>query len=111
MGPLGHVPVPPAEVQVHLLCGFALQVDGRAVALHVARWQLAGGRQLRLDDDVLSPCAAEPVWIEAEAFRDEAVAALHSRDPGARPGGARALWGQLIWAEPSLVASSRSARG
>jgi predicted ATPase len=52
--------------------------------LHVARRQLDGGaggrRCLRLEDDVLSLCADEELWIDAEAFRREAVAALRTRD-------------------------------
>jgi DNA-binding SARP family transcriptional activator len=79
--------------------------------LHVARRQLAGGRQLRLDDEVLSLCAAEPVWIDAEVFRDEAVAALRSHDPERAQAALALFGGQLLWAQPTPVASSRPARG
>jgi predicted ATPase len=53
--------------------------------LHVARRQLDGGaggrRCLRLEHDVLSLCAEEELWIDAEAFRREALSALRARDP------------------------------
>jgi DNA-binding SARP family transcriptional activator len=53
--------------------------------LHVARRQLDGGaggrRSLRLEHDVLSLCAEEELWIDAEAFRAEAVAALRAAPP------------------------------
>ena len=53
--------------------------------LHAARRQLAGGdggQFLRLDDDVLS-LAGEELWVDADAFRREAVAALRAGTPSA----------------------------
>jgi DNA-binding SARP family transcriptional activator len=84
--------------------------------LHVARRQLAGGNaggnagggRLRLDDDVLTLCSDEPVWIDAEAFRDQAVAALRSGDPAAARSALALYRGQLLpedlyedWTEPA----------
>jgi predicted ATPase len=80
--------------------------------LHVARRQLDGGdtgrRCLRLEDDVLSLSAEEQLWIDAEAFRGEAVAALRSGD-AQQAGAALELYtGTLLpedlyedWTEPA----------
>ena len=80
--------------------------------LHVARRQLAGGDaaggRLRLDDDVLTLCSDEPLWIDVEAFRDQAVAALRSGDPAAARSALELYRGQLLpedlyeeWTEPA----------
>ena len=57
--------------------------------LHVARRQLDGGaggrRCLRLEHDVLSLCAEEELWIDAEAFRREAMPRSAPRIPSALP--------------------------
>ena len=76
--------------------------------VHVARRKLGKAERLRLDDDVLRLCPDEPPWIDAEAFRERAVAALRAGDP--EPAGeALALYvGELLpedlyeeWTEPT----------
>ena len=80
--------------------------------LHVARRQLDGGaggrRCLRLEHDVLSLCAEEELWIDAEAFRGEAVAALRTRDPERAAAALELYPGPLLpeelyeaWTEPA----------
>ncbi|HEY2258083.1 MAG TPA: hypothetical protein VGH45_00145, partial [Solirubrobacteraceae bacterium] len=80
--------------------------------LHVARRQLNGGDGapscLRLDDDVLSLGSETRLWIDVDAFRHEAVAALRRGD-GSRAQAALELYrGTLLpedlyadWTEPS----------
>jgi predicted ATPase len=48
--------------------------------VHVARRRLGDAERLRLEDDVLRLCPDEPPWIDAEAFRERAAAALRSGD-------------------------------
>ena len=80
--------------------------------LHVARRQLDGGaggrRCLRLEHDVLSLCAEEELWIDAEAFRAEAVAALRAGDPERAAAALELYPGPLLpeelyeaWTEPT----------
>ena len=80
--------------------------------LHVARRQLDGGsggrRCLRLEHDVLSLCAEEELWIDAEAFRGEAVAALRAGDPERAAAALELYPGPLLpeelyeaWTEPT----------
>ncbi len=154
-------PGPTTGLQIHLLGGFAVEVEDRAVpdgswrlrkaktlvkllvlapqhrlhreqvigrlwpdrdpsaaannlhqVLHVARRQLSGagdaGRRLRLEDDVLSLSSDEPIWIDAEAFRDQAAAALRSGDPQAARAALELYRGELLpedlyeeWTEPA----------
>ena len=79
--------------------------------LHVARRQLdsgpAGRRCLRLEHDVLSLSREEQVWIDAEAFRQEAVGALRARDPERAAAALELYTGPLLpedlyeaWADP-----------
>jgi DNA-binding SARP family transcriptional activator len=80
--------------------------------LHVARGQLDGSRKkrgfLRLDDDVLSLPGGERLWIDVEAFRREAVAALRSGEPQRAAAALELYTGPLLpedrhesWTEPA----------
>ena len=80
--------------------------------LHVARRQLDGGaggrRCLRLEHDVLSLCAEEELWIDAEAFRREAMTALRTQDPERAASALELYRGPLLpeelyeaWTEPA----------
>jgi hypothetical protein len=133
VGSLGHVPVPPRGVGPS---PWWLRLGGRRSRGGEDAWNLRRAKTVvkllalaprhRLQreqvpvahsrpgdrrDDVLSLCAAEPVWIDAEVFRDEAVAALRSRDAERAPAAPALFGGQLVWALPTPDASSRPARG
>jgi predicted ATPase/DNA-binding SARP family transcriptional activator len=79
-------------------------------ALHVARRQLAGAERLRLDDDVLVLCGGERLWIDAEAFREEATSALRTGEPE-RARSALALYGGELLPEDLYEEWTEPARG
>src|SRR6185503_6684926 len=73
---------------------------------------------LRLEHDVLSLCAEEELWIDAEAFRGEAVAALRAGDPERAAAALELYPGPLLpeelyeaWTEPTRAELASLAAG
>jgi predicted ATPase/DNA-binding SARP family transcriptional activator/DNA-binding CsgD family transcriptional regulator len=101
--------------------GPAAAANNLRYALHVARRILdpasptAASRYLRFQGGVLELYPSGPIWVDAVAFEEAAVAAFHSRDPVAYEAAAELYTGDLLpqdryeaWVEDLWVSLRRT---